>query len=329
MTTRKSHITHTHPMERRRHNLYRLALYHDLFDAILAGTHNEGVAVNLLIDIRWMEVARALTNTLHKASLRGPIRPLAADICHLFSKAAVSAGGTSAHAELPSWFLQNNESFLCSCLHKLLVTFTQQMTTAPLQMQIAFAALIDIADGLKPFLGLPHLALSTGAHALMSVAANSRYDFLTTMHANKSAATLCFAELLAEHILEESKGDEHKADSPLLYFAQSKRWQIFAAACIDCFTPNESFARLCRLAKVTLEAPKKDAPRLFCLASAFLDAGAQEIAEVPASPEPLKRTTETVVKTHKTPIKVCRSAIRKRSVPFVKLVQRLLATSGA
>ncbi len=316
-------------MERRRYNVYRLALYHDLFEAVLEGTHNEGVAVNLLIDIRWMEVARALTNTLHKASLRGPIRPLAADICHLFSKAAVSAFGTSAHAEIPSWFLQNNECFLCSCLHKLLVTFTQQMTTAPLQMQIAFTALIDIADGLKPFLGLPHLALSTGAHALMTAAANSRYDFLNIMHTNASAATLCFAELLAEHILEESKGDEREADSPLLYFARSKRWQVFAAACVDCFSPNESFARLYRLAKATQEAPKKDASRLFCLASAFLDADAREIAEVPTSPEPPKRAIGTVVKAYKTPSKVCRSAIRKRSAPFVKLVQRLLATSGA
>jgi hypothetical protein len=196
-------------------------------------------------------------------------------------------------------------------------------------MQIAFAALFDIADGLKRFLGLPHLALSTGAHALMSAAANSRYDFLNIVHTNASAATLCFAELLAKHILEEMKGDECKADSPLLYFAQSKRWQMFAAACIDCFSPNESFARLYRLAKATQRAPKKDAPGLFCLASAFLDADMRDTAEVPASPEPLKRAIATVVKAHKTPIKVCRSAIRKRSAPFVKLVQRLLATSGA
>lgn len=315
-------------MERRRYNVYRLALYHDFFEAVLAGTHNEGVAVNLLIDTRWMEVARALTNVLCEASLRGPIRPLAVDIRHLFSKAAVSAFGTSAHAEIPSWFLQNNECFLCSCLHKLLVTFTKNVP-APLQMQRAFTALIDMADGLKPFLGLPHLALSTGAHALMSTAANARYDFLTTMHANASAATHCFAELLAEHILEESKDDEREADSPLLYFAQSKRWQMFAAACIDHFSPNESFARLYRLAKATLEAPKKDAPGLFCLASAFLDADTRDTSEVPASPEPLKRAITTVVKAHKTPIKVCRSAIRKRSAPFVKLVQRLLATSGA
>ena len=89
-------------MQRCRYNVYRLGLYQDLFDAVLEGRHNEGVAVNLLIDIRWMEVARALTNVLCKASLRGPIRPLAADIRHLFSSAAVSAFGTSVHAEIPS-----------------------------------------------------------------------------------------------------------------------------------------------------------------------------------------------------------------------------------
>lgn len=315
-------------MQRCRYNVYRLGLYQDLFDAVLEGKHNEGVAVNLLIDIRWMEVARALANVLCEASLRGPIRPLAADVCHLFTRAAVSAFGTSVHAEIPSWFLQNNESFLASCLHKLLAAFTQK-TTAPLQMHRAFAALIDVADGLKPFLGLSHLALSTGAHALMSTAAHARYDFLTTMHANASAATLCFAELLAERILEESKDDEREAESPLLYFARSERWQVFAAACIDFFSPNESFARLHRLAKAALEAPKKEAPGLFFLASAFLDADAGETAEVPSSPEPLKRAIKTVAEARKTPIKVCRSAIRKRSAPFVKLVQRLLATPDA
>ena len=316
-------------MQRCRYNVYRLGLYQDLFDAVLEGRHNEGVAVNLLIDIRWMEVARALANVLCKASLRGPIRPLAADIRHLFSSAAVSAFGTSVHAEIPSWFLQNNESFLASCLHKLLATFTQFSRAAPLQMHRAFAALIDVADGLKPFLGLSHLALSTGPHALMSTAAHARYDFLTTMHANASAATLCFAELLAERILEESKDDEREAESPLLYFARSERWQVFAAACIDFFSPNESFARLHRLAKEALEAPKKEAPRLFFLASAFLDADARKTAEAPSSPEPLKRAINAVSEARKTPIKVCRSAIRKRSAPFVKLVQRLLATSDA
>lgn len=315
-------------MQRCRYNVYRLGLYQDLFDAVLEGRHNEGVAVNLLIDIRWMEVARALANVLCKASLRGPIRPLAADIRHLFSSAAMSAFGTSVHAEIPSWFLQNNESFLASCLHKLLAAFTQK-TAASLQMHRAFAALIDVANGLKSFLGLSHLALSTGAHALMSTAAHARYDFLTIMHANASVATLCFAELLAERILEESKDDDHEAESPLLYFARSERWQVFAASCVDFFSPNESFARLHRLAKAALEGPKKEASGLFFLASAFLDADSRETAKAPSSPEPLKRAMQAVVDARKTPIKVCRSAIRKRSAPFVKLVQRLLATPEA
>lgn len=317
-------------MQRAKYNVCRLGLYQNLFDAVLEGRYCETIAVNLLVDIRWMEVARAFANCLCDASLRGPIRPLAEDFARLVSSAAQLAFGTTDHAELPSWFLQNHEGFLASCLHKLLMAFAQR-ATAPLQMHRAFAALIDVAEGLKAFLGLRHLASSTGAHALMSATANSRYDFLKENHCTASAAALCFAELLAERVLEESRDDdEGETDSPLLYFARSKRWQVFATSCIDCFSSDEAFARLCRLAKAAVEAPKKEAPKLFFLASAFLDADARERAVAPASPEPLRKAEKAVVAAPRTtPVKACRSAIRKRSTPFVKLVQRLLATSQA
>ena len=315
-------------MQRAKYNVCRLGLYQNLFDAVLENRHCETIAANLLMDIRWMEVPRAFANCLCDASLRGPIRPLAEDFARLVSSAAQLAFGTTDHAELPSWFLQNHEGFLASCLHKLLMAFSQR-ATAPLQMHRAFAALIDVAEGLKAFLGLRHLASSTGAHALMSATANSRYDFLREKHCTASAAALCFAELLAERVLEESRDDEGEADSPLLYFARSKRWQAFAASCIDCFSSDEAFARLCRLAKAAVEAPKKEAPGLFFLASAFLDADARERVVEPASPEPLRKAAKAVVAARTTPVKACRSAIRKRSAPFVKLVQRLLATSQA
>ena len=312
-------------MYRARYNPDRLRLYEHLFDSVLEGKHSEPVAINLLIDIRWLEVPRALASCILDASARGPIRPLEADFAHLVSRAAQLAFGTCEHSEIPSWYLQNHESFLASCLHKLLAAFVRK-AASPLQMHRAFAALIDVAGGLKAFLGLSHLSLSTGAHALMTATAHSRFDFLTKAHCNASAAALCFAELLAERILEEPVGTQ-EADSPLHFFARSTRWQAFAKACIDCFSPNESFAQLQRQVKA-LDGPKKQAPGLFFLASAFLDADANEGAEASAQ-RPKSPTRAAAASVHTTPIKVCRSAIRKRSAPFVKLVRRLLAPSKA
>ena len=63
---------------------------------------------------------------------------------------------------------------------------------------------------------------------------------------------------------------------------------------------------------------KKQEPGLFFLASAFLDA--DSAASNHSSPE------RPSAPSHKPPL---RSAIRKRSAPFVKLVRRLLAASKA
>ena len=292
-------------MLRVRYNVERLTLYEQLFDRIIAGEHAEDVAANLLVDIRWSEVTRAFVNCLCRWSGTGPIRPLAADYGRLVSRAAESAFGTRAHARIPSWFLQNNEMFLASCLDKLLVAFDQK-PAAPLQMHRAFATLFDVAEGLRSYLGLRGLANSTGAHALMVAVAHSRYDFLTQAVRFSSASSLCFAEMLAERILE---GDAPVEGPAFAFFARSERWQAFAKGRIDCFSEEESFAQLQRL----VEAPRKSEPRLFFLASTFLEADAAA-ASNPSSPE-----------RPSVPAKPLRTPIRKRSAPFVRLIRRLVS----
>jgi hypothetical protein len=294
-------------MFRYQYNQARLKLYEELFDQVLANEHSEAVAANLLVDTRWAEVSRAFVNCLCRRGATGPIRPLAADYGHLVARAAELAFGTRAHAQIPSWFLQNHEAFLASCLHKLLATFGQK-PTAPLQMHRAFAALFDVADGLRPFLGLRCLASSTGAHALMCAAAHSRYDFLAQQEST-ATASLCFAEMLAERILQ---ADEDGAVQTLAFYGRSKRWLAFASQRADCFAEEEAFAQLQRRVRERVPQRRGREHGLFVLASAFLDAdaaaargGPRERPSAPATP--------------------LGSAIRKRSAPFVRLVRRLVS----
>tara|TARA_Y100000389_G_scaffold40361_2_gene34941 strand:- start:3913 stop:4803 length:891 start_codon:yes stop_codon:yes gene_type:complete len=290
-----------------RYNGARLKLYEELFDQLLANEHSEAVAANLLVDTRWAEVSRAFVNCLCRQGATGPIRPLAADYGHLVARAAELAFGTRTHAQIPSWFLQNNETFLASCLHKLLTAFNQK-PAAPLQMHRAFAALFDVADGLRPFLGLRCLASSTGAHALMCAAAHSRYDFLARQE-SRATASLCFAEMLAERILQ---ADENGAAQTLAFYGRSKRWQAFASERADCFAKEEAFAQLQRRVREQVPQRRGREHGLLFLASAFLDADAAAASgafpERPSAPA--------------TPL---RSAIRKRSTPFVRLVRRLVS----
>ena len=298
-------ISNTEQMQCAKYNVERLVLYEDQFDRIIANEHCEDVATNLLIDIRWAEVSRAFVNCLCRRSAVGPIRPLGDDYGHLIARAADSAFGTHIHAQIPSWFLQNNETFLASCLHKLFVEFGRRPTT-PLQMHRAFAALFDVAEGLRPFLGLRCLSASTGAHALMCAAAHAQYDFLSKSASDSSVATLCFAEMLAERLLE---GDAPEAHSAFVFFAQSDRWQAFAKARLDFFSVDEAFARLQRL--VRAQTVTKQDHGLFFLASSFLDADAVASDASPERPSSLA--------------KPLRSIIRKRSDPFVRLVRRLVS----
>lgn len=294
-----------------KYNLTRLNLYEQLFEAVIKGEHQEAGAANLLIDIRWPEVPRAFVNCVTSNSCTNTLRPLAADLGRLASRAAEQAFGTRRHSELPSWFLQNHECFLASCLHKLLRAFARQPALAPHQMRRAFEALFDAAEALKPFLGLSYLARSTSAHALMSATANARYDFLRDKGCVASAPALCFAEMLAERILQQP-GRDVDLESPCCFFARSARWQQFATTCADFFSPDEAFARLQQ--RVAEHYKKGQSPRLFCLASAFLEADEKENAPVLRERAKPRRA------------RACRPAIFKRSRPFVTLLRRLLAS---
>lgn len=290
-----------------KYNVERLKLYEALFDRVLAGEHSDAVAANLLVDIRWADVSRAFADCLCRRSRAGPIRPLAADYGHLVGRAAEVAFGTRAHARIPSWFLQNNECFLASTLHKLLVAF-ERRPAAPLQMHRAFAALFEVAEALKPYLGLRELASSTGAHALMCAAAHARYDFLGQSVRYCASSSLCLAEMLAERILES---DAPEASPAFAFFARSTRWQTFAKANLGCFSEEESFARLQRMVEAHASLRKRE-PGLFFLASTFLNADA--VASDDASPE-----------RPSVPATPLRSPIRKRSAPFVRLIKRLVS----
>ena len=303
---------------RNQYNLVRLNVYEHLFEAVIKGEHDEAAAANLLIDIRWPEVARAFVNCVASNSCTNTLRPLAADFGAMLVRAAQLAFGTCRHSEIPSWFFQNNECFLASCLHKLLLAYTRQPALMPHQMRKAFEALFDVAEGLKSFLGLEYLARSTSAHALMSAVEHSRYNFLSCSECAASAPALCFAEMLAERILDQPSR-AFELESPFCFFARSVRWQQFAVGCVDCFSPHEAFA--CLQTQVAKRRVSTQSPELFQLASAFLDAEVKENA--PASPERPKRKANA----HTTPVKECRSAIRKRSRPFVSLMRRLVARS--
>jgi len=306
-------------MQRAKYNVERLRLYEQLFEKVLAGDHCEIVGANLLVDIRWAEVSRAFVNCLCRQSAAGSIRPLAADFGSMVSTAAVLAFGTSQRAEIPSWFFQNNECFLASCLHKLLVEYTRKPAAAPNHMRQAFEALFDVAKGFNPYLGLVYLAASTSAHALMSVTAHARYDFLNEHTGAASAPALCFAEILAERILQEP-GRKLELESPYYFFARSERWQQFAEGCVGHFSPEEAFARLQGQVIAQQEA-KNSPPPLFFLASTFLDAD----ADTTTSPESSRRLvrTSTVARTKKN--RQFRAAISKGSAPFVNLVRRLIS----
>lgn len=159
-------------------------------------------------------------------------------------------------------------------------------------------------------MGLRELAGSTGAHALMCAVAHARYDFLGQSVRCCASPFLCLAELLAERILS---GDAPESAPAFDFFAHSERWQAFANAIADCFAAEASFARLQHMTAKALALPpeREREPGLFFLASTFLktDAGASD-----ASPERAS-----------VPTKPLWSPIRKRSVPFVRLIKRLVS----
>lgn len=314
------------------YNLERLEIYVDMFAKLVLGQHEEDADVqdahaNLLIDIRWPDVPRAFAHVLYNVSMRGNIRPLASTFERLVRSAALAAFGTSNHAEMPSWFFQNFESFLAASLHKLIVYFRNPLgpplsATQRRSAAATFNALIDTAEGLRSYVGLRYLAKSTGVHVLMSAVHNAKCDFLKeAVRPSPRCSTLILADVLAEHVLADPNR-QLVVQSGFCFFARSDRWRAFADAC---YTSHEAavavadspLPRLLRevddASRRTVAAPS---PGLFFLASEFLEAD--------TSPERALK----VAKLHKRYNAPQRSPIAKRSQPFLRLVKRLLSGSA-
>ena len=282
-------------------NEERYDLYYDMFTDLLHGHHDgdarvETIRANLMIDIRCPEVSRALADVVCR--LCGyhchTIRPLAHDVGRLMARAATIAFGSSCHPEIPSWFLQNNECLLAATLHKMLVEFVTsndfvvQYTDA--MMDKAFCALLDIAEGMRNYVGLAYIAESTGAHALMSAVTNSKYDFLSKDAQFLHRSERIFASVMAERIM----ADPNRAmelRSGFCFFARSGRWREFASACVDRDGLATPLAQLMAEVDWATKQQTKAEPCRPCS---------------PASPDrPIRRTRA------RTPTKLPRSAIAK------------------
>jgi len=295
------------------YNGERYDLYADMFTDLIRGHNNwdpsiETVRANLMIDIRWPEVSRALADAV--CSLCGCQRnpeapPLAQDIGQLMCRTATIAFGTCCHAEIPSWFLQNNECLLAATLHKMLVEFVSSCEEDTVQfdrcmMRSAFYLLLDIAEGMRGYLGLPHLAESTGAHALMSAVTNSKYDFLSKDAMILHRSERIFAEVLAEQIL----ADPNRAmelQSAFCFFARSRRMREFASVCLNCNGLGGMLAQLLaevdlatrRLAEASKAKPRLPAPH------------PRSLKEVSSPNRPTRRTSA------RTPMKSPYAAVAK------------------
>ncbi len=305
-------------------NCDRELLYEDMFRELIQGNcagdeATENMRANLLVDVRWPEVAKSFSiMLLYEAMDDEPIRPLADDFERLVGRAATIAFGSSRHADIPSWFLQNYEGFLASSLHKALQHWNGENKNSVWQRRWAeheLSALFDVAKGLRSYVGLSYLSQSTGAHVLMSAVANAKYDFLNVEINQFSYGHQALADVLAQELLNDPN-HALEAESAFCFFARSERWRAFADRCVKAgpFLRDRPLARLLnRVAEVT--ARKDDAaPGLFFLASAFLDADAS-----PERPTRVARTASTPAK------KRSRATIGKRSAPFVRLVRRLLS----
>jgi len=289
------------------YNITRLAVYIEFFDDWLRGDHDEGMAVNLLMDVRWSEIAKAFVTSLTHRVAHEAVRPLAADLGNILHRCAVVAFGTAEHRHLPSWFLQNFEAFLASSTHKLLRHYCRN--PAPVSTtRRAFSALLQVAEGAKNFIGFAKV--SSGAHALMAACHHSRTDFLSIESAEIGASHLAFVEALAGATLADPlRGmlDRHNA---LSFFARSDRWQSLSRACAPWLNANSELSLVHSAVRHGVLRMHEPAEAIATLASAFL-----------ATPPKRARTVAHA----KTPTKVAKRATRKGSSPFLKLVRKLVA----
>jgi len=295
-------------MHRADYNVIRLAAYNTLFNDFLESSHDESIAINLLTDVRWAEIPRAFVMTLTRACAAGPVRPLAADFEHVLTQSAKAAFGTTEHACLPSWFLQNWEGFLASCTHKLLIYYARRPAVRDIMWR-AFDALLEVAEGARRFVGLQ--TVRSGAHALLAACHHCQVDFLSDESLLVSAPHLAFVEILAAKILRDpgcSMDDRHNS---LSFFAKSAKWQKLSRACAPWLSQD---SELSRLNLAIRQGEQHKSADIASLASAFL---------ATSPPRPERRSVHI-----RTPIKPSRTqrVIRKRSTPFVNLVRKLVKT---
>lgn len=311
-------------------NAERWSLYRGMFERFLRGctvdADTRNMRANLMVDIRWTEVPRAFARCLVDESQAATVRPLALDFEQLVGQAATVAFGTRDHAQIPSWFLQNYECFLVLTLHELFVHFDHADVEKPCAgcvMESAFRALLDVAEGIRSYVGLHYLAGSTGAHVLMSAVANAKHDILKRINrAWPNYGRQLFADLLARRILDDPN-HALEAESAFCFFARSERWRAFADACREmggARSPDNEGRDLSQLLKQVDEATRRNradaVPGLFFLASEFLDAD--------ASPERAVREAARATASGK----ASRASIAKRSAPFLRLVRRLVSDAA-
>ncbi len=290
------------------YNITRLAAYIEFFDDWLSGEHDEGMAINLLMDVRWKEIAKAFATSLTQWVAHAAPRPLAADLGTILGRCSMAAFGTTEHQHLPSWFLQNYEAFLASVTHKLFRHYLRHPAPT-MVMRRAFSALLDVAEGTKSFIGFARV--SNGAHALMSAGHHSRTDFLSIESASIGAPHLVFMEVLASAILSDPLRSMLDRHNSLSFFARSDRWQSLARACAPWLHATSELSLVHSAVRHEVLRMHEPAETIATLASAFLA----------TSP---KRTRSVI--TAKTPTKVAKRATRKQSTPFVKLVRKLVAS---
>ena len=290
------------------YNVSRLAAYVVFFEDLFLGQHDEFIAVNLLTDVGWAEVAKGFVCSLTRRCAAGPLRPLADDVGALLRQCAHSAFGTDAHERLPSWFLQNYETFLASSTHKLLRHYTRKAAPTVV-MERAFGALMHMAEGMRAFVGLQ--TVRSGAHALLMACHHSRMNLLAMESSSVCAPHLAFVELLAAAILREPERSVRDRHNSLSFFAKSARWQQLSRACAPWLSAASELSRLNLEIGREIGRAEQGATDIATLASAFLA----------TSPPRVRRIVD--LRTPTKPV-LARRVIRKRSLPFVNLVRKLV-----
>lgn len=222
-------------------NHTRLALYETLATNILENSVNPEVAANLLLDVRFSEIPIAFAEIIFKRTLfhdeKGE-ETLQVRFSNIIEYVTFMAFGTTERAAIPSWFFQNYESFLASCIHKILLKYDQEYNTnvdagryIVEQAKRAFTTAFDLCAGAKSYLSLDCLGVSSNAHSILVICNHSRINFLNVKTATPVYSA--FMEMLAERIQRETtERDVTNSNTAFGYFAGTQMWRQFAQTCI-------------------------------------------------------------------------------------------------